>query len=126
METKLSTSITKNSLSKISHNIIFPKIQDFFTQRPKATLQHMAQYFGIKGELKELTITSNKEGKVKVNTIIPTLKSGSWTGQYYSDIPITLTVVDSDSFKGWSGDVESKETTIEVTLTSDMKIEANF
>ena len=102
------------------------KIQDFFTQRPKATLQHMAQYFGIKGELKELTITSNKEGKVKVNTIIPTLKSGSWTGQYYSDIPITLTVVDSDSFKGWSGDVESKETTIEVTLTSDMKIEANF
>ena len=102
------------------------KVQNFFEQRPKYTLQHMKQYLGLRGELKELTISSNKEGKVKVNSIIPTLKNGAWTGQYYSDVPITLTVVDSDSFKGWTGDVESKEKTIEVTLKQNMKIEANF
>ena len=102
------------------------KVQNFFEQRPKYTLQHMKQYLGLRGELKDLTISSNKEGKVKVNSIIPTLKNGAWTGQYYSDVPITLTVVDSDSFKGWTGDVESKEKTIEVTLKQNMKIEANF
>ena len=103
-------------------------IQRFFENRAKSTLQHMKQHFGLKGELNELTINIKGEGKIQVNTVIPTLKQGSWTGKYYSDVPVTLSVVDSYSkdFKGWSGDVESDEKTMEVTLSKAMKIVANF
>ena len=103
-------------------------IQRFFENRAKSTLQHMKQHFGLKGELNELTINIKGEGKIQVNTVIPTLKEGSWTGKYYSDVPVTLSVVDSYSkdFKGWSGDVESDEKTMEVTLSKAMKIVANF
>ena len=103
-------------------------IQRFFENRARSTLQHMKQHFGLKGELNELTINIKGEGKIQVNTVIPTLKEGSWTGKYYSDVPVTLSVVDSYSkdFKGWSGDVESDEKTMEVTLSKAMKIVANF
>ena len=103
-------------------------IQRFFESRGKATLSHMKQHFGLKGDLKELTINIKGEGKIKVNTVIPTLRDGAWTGKYYSDVPITLTVVDSSSsaFKGWSGDTESNEKTITVNLSKDMTITANF
>jgi hypothetical protein len=103
-------------------------IQKFFENRAKSTLAHMKQHFGLKGELNELTINIKGEGKIQVNTVIPTLKEGSWTGKYYSDVPVTLSVVDSYSkdFKGWSGDVESDEKTMEVTLSKAMKIVANF
>ena len=103
-------------------------IQRFFENRPKSTLSHMKQHFGLIGELNLLTINVKGEGKVQVNTIIPTLKDGSWSGQYYSDVPITLTVPDSyiNNFKGWSGDVESNDKTIDVTLSKSMKIVATF
>ena len=101
-------------------------IQRFFENRSKYALQHMKNHLNIKGNLNKLTINVEGNGEIKVNTIIPTLKNGSWTGQYYSDIPITLSVVSSDTFKGWTGDVESSEKTIEINLTKDMNIKANF
>ena len=103
------------------------KIQNFFENRAQYTLQHLKKHFGLKGELNEITINIKGKGKILINTIIPTLKNGSWTGKYYSDFPITLSVDDSSGkFKGWSGDFESNEKMINVTLTKSMKIQANF
>ena len=87
----------------------------------------MKEHFGLKGELKEITISMSGKGKILINTITPTLKNGSWTGKYYSDFPITLSIDDSSGkFKGWSGDVDSNEKIIKVTLTKSFKIQANF
>ena len=103
------------------------KIQNFFENRSKYTLQHMKQHFGLKGELNEITVNISGKGKISINTINPTFKNGSWTGKYFSDFPITLSVDNSSgTFKGWSGDVESNEKTIEVSLTKSFKIQANF
>ena len=103
-------------------------IQKFFESRAKYTLSHMKQHFSLKGDLNELTIKIKGEGKIQVNTIIPTLKEGAWTGQYFSDVPLTLSVVDSysKSFKGWSGDIESDEKKITVKLSKSMTITATF
>ena len=103
-------------------------IQKFFESRVKFTLSHMKNFFNLKGELNELTIKIKGEGKIQVNTLIPTLKEGAWTGNYYSDVPITLSVVDSYSndFKGWSGDIESDEKTITVNLSKAMTITSTF
>ena len=101
-------------------------IQRFFENRPQATLQHMKQRFGLRGVLNELTINVSGQGKIQVNTIIPTLKNGAWSGKYFSEIPITLSVDESSNFKGWSGDIKSNDKTITVTLSKSMKIQANF
>ena len=113
---------------KSNYQTQLENIKRFFAERPMFTLQHMKQHLNLRGELNELTINIKGEGKIKVNSIIPTLKKGSWTGKYISDIPITLSVVDSDSysFKGWTGDIESNEKTITISLSKSMKIEANF
>ena len=113
---------------KNNYHMVLEKIYRFFVERPMFTLRHMKEHLRLEGELNELTINVSGEGKIKVNTIIPTLKDGTWTGKYYSKIPITLSVMDSyaGSFKGWTGDVNSNEKTINITLSNAMRIQANF
>lgn len=102
-------------------------IQRFFENRAQFTLQHMRQHLELRGELREITLNISGKGNIQINTVIPTFIDGKWSGKYYSDFPITLTVIDnSGSFKGWKGDVESTDKTISVTLTKDMNIVANF
>ena len=105
---------------------VMDKIQQFFELRPQFALNHIKQHLQLKGELNELTIITSQKDKIQINTIIPNIKNGAWTGKYFSDIPITLSVVNSDSFKGWSGDIESNEKSITITLSKSMKIQANF
>ena len=113
---------------KTNYQQTLDSIQRFFENRPQYALQYMKNHLNIKGQLNEITINIEGEGKIQVNTIIPTLKSGSWTGKYYSDIPITISVVEDSSktFKGWSGDFESNEKSINISLTKSMKIKATF
>ena len=113
---------------KTNYQQTLDSIQRFFENRPQYALQYMKNHLNIKGQLNEITINIEGEGKIQVNTIIPTLKNGSWTGKYYSDIPITISVVEDSSktFKGWSGDFESNEKSINVSLTKSMKIKATF
>ena len=105
---------------------VMDKIQQFFELRPQFTLNHIKQHLQLKGELNELTIITSEKDKIQINTIIPNINNGAWTGKYFNDIPITLSVINSDSFKGWSGDIESNEKTINITLSKSMKIQANF
>ena len=115
-----------------NYKIIFSKILDdirtFFTERPKYAIQHMIDYLNLEEELKKITISIEGKGKIKINSITPEIKNGKWVGQYFSNIPITLTAIPSNKskFKGWSGGFSSDEKTIEIELTKDTKITAEF
>lgn len=102
-------------------------IKTFFTQRPSSTLRHMKEYLGYSGQMQSITVKVNGKGKVIIsnNTID---SSSKWTGQYLSDIPVTLTAVPDEnaSFSGWSGDASGTDTTITVTLSQAMDITADF
>jgi hypothetical protein len=115
-----------------NYKIIFSKILDdirtFFTERPKYAIQHMIDYLNLEEELKKITISIEGKGKIKINSITPEIKNGKWVGQYFSNIPITLTAIPSNKskFKGWSGGFSSDEKIIEIELTKDTKITAEF
>ena len=115
-----------------NYKIIFSKILDdirtFFTERPKYAIQHMIDYLNLEEELKKITISIEGKGKIKINSITPEIKNGKWVGQYFSNIPITITAIPSNKskFKGWSGGFSSDEKTIEIELTKDTKITAEF
>ena len=113
---------------KIFYSKILDDIRKFFYERPKYAIQHMIDYLNIEEELKEITISIEGKGKIKINSIVPEIKNRKWVGKYFNNIPITITAIPSDKskFKGWSGDFSSDEITLEVELNKDTKITAKF
>ena len=94
--------------------------EDFFAARADYIVSYMAEEFSLSGALETLTLEVNDTngGSIYVNTTKPNLSDGIWSGQYYSDFPITVTAVAEDGyvFKGWRGSVNSGEATLEINL----------
>jgi len=69
----------------------------------------------------ELNITIEGEGTVKEEVIVQ-------PGQHDYETVVRLTAIPADGWKfaSWSGDVESEEVVVEVELTSEVNIAANF
>lgn len=104
------------------------QIETFLTNRAEYTLEDMETYFGIQNTLKTLHLTANGNGSFRVNTITPTLTNGSWSGQYSTKYPVTITAVPAEgqTFTGWSGDLQTEEATIVVSLQEVANLQANF
>ena len=57
------------------------------------------------------------------------MKNGSWTGEYFTDYPVTVTAqpMEGYEFAGWSGSIESDEITIEVPVSEGgIELRAEF
>lgn len=102
----------------------------FFRDRPAQAAQHLAQEFGLTGTLETVTIATSEPalGTVQVNTSVVDLSDGSWSGQYFTDYPITVTASPAPGakFVGWQGDVESDQNTITVPMDGGVHLEAVF
>ena len=92
---------------------------NFFIDRSGYITGYMADEFGLTGTLEDLTIETDHPdaGVILINTITPDLSTGIWTGQYYTDYPVTVTAVagDGHTFVKWTGDIESTDACVEVT-----------
>lgn len=92
---------------------------DFFRDRAKYIVPYMAEEVGLTGTLQSLTVNVNDPagGYIKVNTVTPDLSEGGWTGQYYTDFPVTVTAVAKEGymFAGWEG-IDGGDATMEVIL----------
>ena len=109
-------------------NITLENIRTFFEQRASYTLEDMKEYLNLNGSLQTITLKTNGNGSIRINSIIPETADGTWSGQYYSDCPVTLTAVpaDGETFEGWSGDISGNDTTVTLTLSEAMSVQANF
>lgn len=103
-------------------------IRTFFSKRAEYTLNDMKEYTGLQGTLQTVSLKADGNGKIQINSIVPDISQGKWTGKYYSDCPVTLTAIPDDGkiFTGWSGDVNSSSMTITVTPEQAVNIQANF
>lgn len=65
----------------------------YFLKRPIYAVQHLADEFGLSGtpETVELRSSNSEVGSITVNTSTIDLSSGSWSGIYFTDYPITVT-----------------------------------
>lgn len=104
---------------------------DFFGNRFDYVVSYLAEEFELIGTLENVTLKVNdvESGKIKLNTTIPDLSKGSWTGKYYTDYPITVTAVPEDGYEfvGWSGSVISSSATMDVeVVTGGITLEAVF
>ena len=102
----------------------------FFRDRAQNMEVFLAEELGLKGKVQPLTVTvSDPEGgTVTVNTCRPDLSGGTWTGRYFTDYPVTVTAQPSPGyvFKGWTGDDQSTDQTIEINLNGGAALHAVF
>lgn len=101
----------------------------FFQTRAPYIIAHVAEEFSLTGSVETITLGTNGGGTVQLNTITPDLSDGTWSGEYFTDYPVTLTAVPEDGyeFAGWEGDISATDPTVEVTLAAGgMKINARF
>jgi len=107
------------------------EIEEFFTHRADYIVPYMAKEFELKGTREDVTLTSNRAGSsIRLNTIQPEI-NGEWSGKYYTDYPVTVSV-DDQKFDHW--EITSKgitqkyyETELEVPVVKGgVKISAIF
>lgn len=104
---------------------------DFFKKRFEYIVPYMAEEFGLTGTLEKVTIEVNDTagGTIQLNTTIPDLSAGNWTGEYYTDYPVTVTAIPKEGYRfiGWSGSVTSDSATIDAeVLTGGITLKAVF
>lgn len=91
----------------------------FFEKRFSFITGCLAEELGLSGSLETVTIRNEQPegGTVMVNTA--TVSAAEWTGQYFTDYPITVTAVAADGYRfaGWSGDLEGLEAQAEVEVS---------
>ena len=93
--------------------------------------KYLAKEFELTGSLETVTLYNADEvkGTVHINSATPVMKNGSWSGEYYTDYPISVTACPAEGYEfiGWSGSIDSTEITIEVPVTNGgIEIRAEF
>ena len=105
-------------------------LDGFFRKRPAYAVTHLAEEFGLTGSLETVTVTTAhpEMGSVTVNTSLLDLSSGSWSGQYFTDYPITVTAAANDGYEfvGWKGDADGAGETVTVSVDGGIALEAVF
>lgn len=119
----LNTNFTVDNVSEKlkEHGEDITWLNSFFAHRPDYMKKYLAKEFELTGSLETVTLYNADEvkGTVHINSATPVMKNGSWSGEYYTDYPVTVTANPTAGYEfvGWSGSVDSVEETIEVPVT---------
>jgi hypothetical protein len=102
-------------------------LRDFANQRLPYMTEDFIEGFNLSGMTNvSITINDNSGGRVQLNTI--NIKTNTWSGDYFLDIPIILKALPKPgySFVGWSGSIVSTDIEIAYTPTATNNIVATF
>lgn len=118
VNTNFSLENTSSKLQEYGEDITW--LNSFFEKRPGYMKTYLAKEFELTGSVESVTLHNKDEAKgtIQINTITPKMQAGSWSGEYYTDYPVTVTAQPAEGYRfvGWSGSVVSNETVIEVPL----------
>lgn len=97
------------------------RIQYFLDNRKPYIVQYLKDDFGLTGTIApvEVEINDTAAGKIILNTIEPSFDDGGkWSGEYYTDYPITLTAAANDGYRfvRWESDVFNNNECMDVTI----------
>lgn len=100
----------------------------FANNRSSYVRFHIRNKFGITNN-KRLTLLNDEieKGFIKVNNNLK-IQSSYWVGDYFENIPVTLKAIAESGFEfsHWSGDNESTNIEIELSMISVMSVKAHF
>ncbi len=73
-----------------------------------------------------IAINNPAAGSVQLNSL--QLTSATWQGQYFNNIPVSLTAVANEGyvFSHWQGDIDNTNNSVELSRSSNTSLEAVF
>ena len=102
-------------------------LRSFGRNRQSFLKSYIRNYFGISGMYQlSIAINNSAAGSVKLNSL--QLTSANWQGEYFNNIPVTLTAVPNEGyvFSHWQGGVDEDDRVIELNRSSNTSLEAVF
>jgi hypothetical protein len=104
--------------------------------RPEFITKHIVEYFGLGGAVEVHLQADPQMGHIRINSVdlvngTPGVKSpGSWTGDYFRDIPIEITAVPKPGyhFERWEGleGIDPRSPALTLTLKEAVSLKAVF
>lgn len=92
----------------------------FFEKRFDYIVPYLAEEFSLEGTLEDVALEINDPdaGRIQLNTVIPDLKEGLWTGKYFTDFSIELKALPEEGYRfvRWEGAVTEEQDTIETEI----------
>ena len=125
----------RNPLQVSYYQDLCTEVINFFSQRPRYVVSYLQSYFGLKGGKVSVTLHNDQPegGRIKINTIIPEPdKKGNWTGDYFTDYPVTITALPEEGwrFAGWKTDqgklVDASALTTDLSFQQNTTVSAVF
>ncbi|MCK5782431.1 MAG: CotH kinase family protein [Flavobacteriales bacterium] len=100
----------------------------FARNRPSYSISHIKNKFSISTTHRLILFNESiSEGFIMLNNNL-NIQLNEWGGDYFDDIPVTLKAVAKAGFEfsHWTGDVESTDDEIELSMVSQMRVKAHF
>lgn len=74
--------------------------ESYFPARTAAVTGFLAEEMGLEGtcETLELSVSDPEAGYISLNTILPDLFEGEWSGIYFTDYPVTVVAVPKEGY----------------------------
>ena len=102
-------------------------LRNFGNNRLSPLKGHIRNYFGISGMYQlNIAINNPAAGSVELNSL--QLTSANWQGEYFNNIPVSLTAVPSEGyvFSHWQGDIDTATDSLELSRSNNTSLEAVF
>ena len=102
-------------------------LRNFGNNRLSPLKGYIRNYFGISGMYQlNIAINNPTAGSVQLNSL--QLSSATWQGQYFNNIPVSLTAVANQGyvFSHWQGDIDNTNNSVELSRSSNTSLQAVF
>lgn len=102
-------------------------IKKYYAQRADYIRDDIKDCFALDSTF-QLTIMVTEGGVVRINTLLPDFNGNSWTGEYFTNIPIALEAIPKKGFEfsHWEGSLSAGEQRTIDSLFCDTLIKAVF
>lgn len=125
--------VRENTAQSSSFTDTCDTIITYFSERYNYAPSYLADYFGLKGKMAEVTIhdSNRKMGSIRINTITPGTEGSEnpnppaellWTGSYYTDYPVTISALPEEGYHFQRWEIEKGKGTIEDDKKADTKL----
>jgi hypothetical protein len=102
-------------------------LKNFSDNRLSPLKGYIRNYFGISGMYQlNIAINNPTAGSVQLNSL--QLSSATWQGQYFNNIPVSLTAVANQGyvFSHWQGDIDNTNNSVELSRSINTSLQAVF